>query len=141
MDWGCLIFKFLYFESDNGKPCFILRSKEVFCGWGKHKLPRRLRAFCFMCNAFRSTEHVFRPHFCATNYNLSGVMLPTMPHRSTYRRTFSFCLESSFFTISSFDLFRIYSKALSDCCLCIAFFVCATDCELQLLVCFLLCVE
>ena len=50
-------------------------------------------------------------------------MLPTMPHRSTYRRTFSFCLESSFFRISSFDLFRIYSKALSDCCLCIAFFV------------------
>ena len=50
-------------------------------------------------------------------------MLPTMPHRSTFRRTFSFCLESSFFTISSFDLFRIYSKALSDCCLCIAFFV------------------
>lgn len=76
-----------------------------------------------MCNEFRSTEHVFRPHFCATNYNLSGVMLPTMPHRSTYRRTFSFYLEPSFFTISSFDLFRIYSKALSDCYLCIAFFV------------------
>ena len=50
-------------------------------------------------------------------------MLPTMPHRSTFRRTFSFCLESSFFTISSFDLFEIFSKALSDSCLCIAFFV------------------
>ena len=34
-----------------------------------------------------------------------------------------FASNRAFFTISSFDLFGIYSKALSDCCLCIAFFV------------------